>query len=260
MSLWRGSTYVDLIGHIRRTNLEHFELRNQCTSDGTWLSCDATMCNLIVKLLGRNPKLKRFILLDSGEVMLSIGWSFAAAMAIIDAAVTHPALRYLNIDCSDAKTAQPRLLSAVAKLIRANRKIRSIQLSGFDCPKTLDEVPELLEVYRAMRGNWTVTQLELRCECGDAARAHMLSSHPSIYKKILNRATINVGGGNWRAVHSVTHIVAMGLRPLGLSPYVVLWILDWLPWCKYIYVRDGDEFDPHRRRKLALIERIAQAR
>jgi hypothetical protein len=269
MSLWRGTTYADLIGHISRTNLEHFELRNQCTSDGTWLSCDATVCNLVVKLLGRNPRLKRFILLDSEEMMFSIGWPSTMTMAILDAALSHPTLRDIEIECSDDENAipgiigfwsemaiaiQPDMLLAVAKLIRTNRKIRDICISGFDCNDTLSKIPEMSDIYQAMRSNYLIRQIPVRCHC----KFHVWTGEktPLVFEKIRDRVVINIAN-SWQVAHRITSTVALALRSLKLSPYAVLWILDWVPGCNYIY---DDEFDPHRLRKLALIEHIARDR
>ena len=255
-----STVYADNLRRLCSTGLSNFELLNrEYAPRGERFSGDPLTCSMIVKVFNRNPELKSFKLLPNTGIMPPVGWTAETAVAVVNAAASHPTLRMLTVICSGIRgAAQSELLLAIAKLIRTNPRILTIRIEGFQCTVDLEKVSGLVEIYNALRTNWTLTQLTMICACRwSFGRDHWPPTDSNLWK-IDRRIAYNMYSC-WSDVHEEVLNVAIALRPMGLSSYVLLWILDWHPRCRFLYVHgDDNEYDPYRARKLALIERVSR--
>ena len=58
-------------------------------------------------------------------------------------------------------------------------------------------------------------------------------------------------------VPEIVLVRSCDLAPMRLTPYELLWILDYLPPMNFRYYTDGAPYDPNHRRKLRLFESVS---
>jgi hypothetical protein len=91
-----------------------------------------------------------------------------------------------------------------------------------------------------------------------ASRAHRNDVAFEINRQY-SRWSAHYRASMWCNLHDRLLELCFALAPLRLSPYELLWILDWLPPMSFRCYRDGVPYDPNHTLKLRLFESIAES-
>jgi hypothetical protein len=136
-----------------------------------------------------------------------------------------------------------RYVYYLKRLIETNRALQSFGGSVY-----FRWSPEMLT---ALRNNWALSYCSI-FDCGcRRPESHDAKCIPGTYLT-RNQDLQNTG--------FVTFVACLGLLPLRLPVYVVLWIIDWLPPCHHRFEWKGDpEHDPYHVRKVRKIEGMTQS-
>jgi hypothetical protein len=185
-------------------------------------------------------------LLRGHPTLRQVDFPMGHQRSLIDKALTTalhlPALRGLSIMGIMPFTS----VDILVELIRNHRFLNDVAvLMQVDYDDS-----EIERIASALRQNWRMTFLPTghRCQkCSDTDHA------PCDIMRYLQRNK----DMQWKNVHKLVLDACIALQPLWLSPYVVLWILDWLPPMHHRFdYRDDPDFDPHHVRKIRLIESV----
>ena len=150
--------------------------------------------------------------------------------ALINAVIPHPSLRFLAFSTHQLPTFAP-----FVKLIATNRTLRTISAWMTPTPE------QQLAVIDALLGNFVLTSL------GNFTSHYFPPSVPPSDPSRRIRALLDRNESvEWRKVHAVLLDAYIALSALQLPPYVMLWIVDWLPHYEHV----------SRIKKVALLESL----
>jgi hypothetical protein len=191
------------------------------------LLVDQQVCGHIAMIIRNNRYLRKikFTALPVGDTR-----------DLDDAIVCHSSLKSLGWFSSSSP------IENIITIVQHNRVLGKLCWGhGFEAPA------QHAELLRVLRNNWA-----LRKTWGPS------ESHNWDIAEV-------TGSGGTHLIHELVSKAIFGLLPLGMAPYEMLWIIDWLPpmSTRYVWASDGVNvdysYDPYHGKKIALISGIVNS-
>ena len=186
---------------------------------GCFTTGEQEFCDSLSRILRRNKGLRHCLIYFSGIGCTDI-------QPLVDALADHPALVSARLTTYGLK------YEDAAEIARRSRKLTTLIVSP-------------------VSGMWSSPWPGMR---------QIVTDSPSLHTFQCGAMTVqDADDKSWRAVNPRLSACVIALLPMCLSPYELLWVLDWLPPMNRRYNCGDSAHDPHHGKKVALIEGLVRS-
>jgi hypothetical protein len=160
---------------------------------------------------------------------------------LLSAIARSKSLRLVDMDL-DAEA--PTNVDAIDTIIATNRTVNQLRIHFPNRSETIARACTRLRA--TAENNWALLELNIGW------------TPTRLDDRIITRRNNEM---RWKNVHRIVLQHCLTLRPLRLPPYVLLWILDWLPPLHHRFQTEHlCNYDPNHGKKIRLIESIMRDR